>query len=86
MTTSYFGKWKMTSFFQLEDDLNVFENGRRFQNLPNGRRLNYFGKWMTTSIFWKMEYDFKILQIEDDFNIWPMLDNLMEDDMNMLTY
>ena len=49
-------------FLKMEDDLNIFENGRRPQKFfENGRRPQYFGtmeddlkfleKWKTTSIF-----------------------------------
>ena len=59
-------------FLQMEDDLNILENGRRpnfFQmeddlnilgNLENGRP-QYFGNLKTTSISWLME---------DDLNMW----------------
>ena len=41
----------------MEDDLNILENGRRLQNLANGRQLQYFGKWKATTISWLMEDD-----------------------------
>jgi hypothetical protein len=45
--------WKTTSiFWQMEDDLNIWVNGRRPQ---------YLGEWKTTSGFWKMEDDLIIL-------------------------
>ena len=59
--------WKATSIFlKMEDDLNIFENGRRPQYFwkwkttsifLNGRRPQYFLTWKTTSIFLKMEDD-----------------------------
>jgi hypothetical protein len=36
----------------MEDDINLF---------PNGRQPQYFGQWKTTSIFWQMEEDINIL-------------------------
>jgi hypothetical protein len=57
----------MTSIFlQMEDDLNIFPNGRQpnfflqmeddLNFFENGRRPQSFGKWQTISIFrkWKM--------------------------------
>jgi hypothetical protein len=37
-TISKFNKWKLTSkVWQIEDGLNILENGRQLQNLANGR-------------------------------------------------
>ena len=44
----------------MEDDLNIWTNGRRPQ---------YLDKWKTTSIFWKMEDDLNYLEMEDNLNI-----------------
>ena len=36
-------EWKKTSTFsKMEDDLNIFKNGRRPQLFKNGRRLQFF--------------------------------------------
>ena len=58
----------------MEDDLNIFENGRQPQ---------YFWKWKTTSIFLKMEDDLNIFQMQDDlffqmknYLIFFQIDNL----------
>ena len=66
----FFGKWKTISifsklktrliFWQIEDDINIFANGRRPQSLVNLRQPRYFGKWKTTS---------KLRQMEDTLNI-----------------
>ena len=46
------GKWKTTSvFWEMEDDLKFWENGRRPQ---------FLGKWKTTSIFLKIEDNLNI--------------------------
>ena len=42
----------------MEDDLNIFENGRRPQ---------FFRKWKTTSIFLKMEDDLNFLNDKQPF-------------------
>ena len=39
---------RLTKFIKIEDNLNIFQNGRRPQ---------FFLKWKTTSIFWKKEND-----------------------------
>jgi hypothetical protein len=55
----------------MEDDLNIFNNGRRsqfFKNgrqikpLENGRRNQYCGKCKTTSIFFPKEGDLYYLE------------------------
>ena len=62
----------MTSIFvKMEDDHNIFENGRLakqknymeddLMKIQNGRRPQYFWKWKMTSIF---------LKIEDNLNIF----------------
>ena len=49
----------------MEDNINIFSNGRQPQLfLLNGRLPQYFGKWKTTSIFWQMEEDINILANE----------------------
>ena len=65
-TLQYFGKWKTTSiFWQIEDHLNIPENGRRLQNfanvrrhqnLPKGRRLQNLanGRQPQYLGWWKM--------------------------------
>jgi hypothetical protein len=45
-----FLKWKTTSIFlKMEDDLNIFENGRRPKFFVKGRRPHFFNKLNTTS-------------------------------------
>ena len=59
--------WKTTStFLKIEEDLNIFENGR----LPQ-----YFWKYKTTSIVLKMEVNLNIYQMQDDLNFdkWPYI-------------
>ena len=35
----------------MEDNHNIFENGRRPQTFENGRRPQFLDKWKTTSIY-----------------------------------
>jgi hypothetical protein len=45
--TQFLFKWKTTSsFWKMEDNLDM---------LVNGRQPQCFGKWKTTSMFWQME-------------------------------
>ena len=41
------------NFLEMEDDLNLFENGRQHHFFLMEDDLNVFGKWNTTSIFFK---------------------------------
>ena len=47
-------------FVKMEDDLNIFENGRQPHFFLKKWMMTYiFWKWKTTSIFLKMEDDLK---------------------------
>ena len=64
----------------MEDDLNIFENGRRPKFFENGRRSQFFSKLKLTSyeimqpnktkiktiLFLKMEDNLNIFQMEED--------------------
>jgi hypothetical protein len=57
----------------MEDDLNLFVNGRRPQLFVNGRQPQPFCKWKTNSIILKMEDDLKFVvhgRQPQPFGIW----------------
>jgi hypothetical protein len=65
---------------KMEDNLNLFKNGRWTQFFKNGRHPQiYFGKWKTTLINGKQKttniflIESKILKMEDNLNNekWP---------------
>ena len=73
----------MTSIlFQMDNDLNILENGRRPQ---------YFGKGTTTSMCWQMEDDLNILgigRLPQYFGKWKTTSIFcqIEDDLKILSH
>ena len=67
----------------MEDDLNIFENGRRPQFLRNGRRPKFLGNGRRPQFlrngrrpqFLELEDDLNLWKMEVDLNFWKMEDN-----------